>query len=138
MDVAHGVALDDALVVHGDEELYLIHVAVRGHRQDVAALALVDIVYLRVGAGVLDLLELAPAGEEVGDHVVELLLGIGLGRAGQGAVRRKEHHGAYQQHGDGYKQFLTHFPAPPFPTPKRFTGTALSSAQAQAFMMRMA
>ena len=141
VDVADGVALDHAVIVDGDEKLDLVHIAVRGHGQDVAALALVDVGDLRVGAIVFDLLELAAAGQQVGDHLVELSLSVGRRGAGQAGARRREYDRADQDYGNGDKQFLHalgHFPAPPFATPKRFTGTALSSAQAQAFMMRIA
>ena len=103
VDVAHGVALDDALVVHGDEELYLIHVAVRGHRQDVAALALIDVRDLGIGALVLDLLELTAAGQEVGDHLAELFLGVCRCCACEAGACRREYDGAGQYHGDGDK-----------------------------------
>ena len=103
VDVAHGVALDDALVVHGDEELYLIHVAVRGHRQDVAALALIDVRDLGIGALVLYLLELTAAGQEVGDHLAELFLGVCRCCACEAGACRREYDGAGQYHGDGDK-----------------------------------
>ena len=141
MDVPDSVALDHAVVVYGDEELYLVHEAVCGHGQDIAALALIDVGDLGVGAGVLDFLELAAAGHEVGDHVIELFFGVSRRGAGQTGACRREDNRTDQYDGDGDKQLfhaLVHFPAPPFATPKRFTGTALSSAQAKAFIMRMA
>ena len=76
MYVADSVALDDALVVYGDKELYFVHISVRGHCQDIAFLALIDIRYLGVGAGVFDLLKFSAARHEVGDHVIQFFFGV--------------------------------------------------------------
>ena len=118
MDVGHEAA-DDAL---NDAALL----------PDVSA---EDIAALLVG----DVLVAAAAGEHIGHHLVYGLGLLGVGGAGEAGAGGEEDDCRGENDSDGDEKFLSvHFPAPPFMTPKRLTGRALSSAQAQAFMSSIA
>ena len=134
-----GHAVDGTVVKQADEQMDVVREAGDGHLYGDALGAAVNPDDAFVGAGVLLHLVLAAARDDVLQDGVELLLPVALGCAGKSGAGRKEHHSAGQDDGHGDKQFFqVHFPAPPFATPKRLMGIALSSAQAQAFMMRMA
>ena len=119
--------------------MYVVREPADDHLDGRAVLAAVHTDYAFVGAGIFLDLIFASAGDDVFQNRVELFPPVGVGGAGQGRVHPAQNQGADKDDYNRYKQFLVvHFPAPPFMTPKRLVGSALSSAHAQAFMMSMA
>ena len=93
--------------------------------------------------GVLTVVGLLGEGSAAGEKGVEEpgLFGCGVLRRRGGQSRRKgqQEHKDGGQHGHGLDQgFHIHPAFPPLTAPKRTGGRALSSAQAQAFISRMA
>ena len=139
MQLENGHAGDGAVVLDADEQMDVVGEAGNKHLDSRAVLAAVHADDARIGAGVLLGLVLTAAGQHVAHYCVKLRLGAGLSRTGEGRIGPEQNDGAGQDDGDGYKQLLhVHFPAPPFMTPKRLTGMALSSAHAKAFIRSMA
>ena len=139
MGVEHGQTVDAAVVEHADHHVYVLGEAADDHLDRRALFGAVDADDALVGAGVLLGLVLGAVGQHVLHDDVKQLLPVGLRGAGQRGVRAEKDKRADKDDGYGYKQFLhVHLPAPPFITPKRLGGSALSSAQAQAFITRMA
>ncbi len=137
MGVEDGDGADGAVVAHTDDQVDVVRKAGDDHLDNDALFAAVHADDAAVGACVLLLGVFAAAGKHIAQNRVKHGLFVGLGGAGKGRVRAEEHNGAHEDYGDGYKQ-LFHFPSPPFMTPKRLGGIALSSAHAKAFMIRMA
>ena len=132
---------DGAVVADGDEHVDVVGEAADDHLHHDALLTAVDAGDAAVGAGVFLLGVLAAAGDHVAEYLVQLGLLVGGGGAGKAGSGREEHQSGDEDDSDGDKELfhgVIHFPAPPFTTPKRLMGNALSNAQAQAFMMSMA
>ena len=132
---------DGAVVADGDEHVDVVGEAADDHLHHDAFLAAVDAGDVAVGAGVFLLGVLAAAGDHVAEYLVQLGLLVGGGGTGKAGGGREEHQSGDEDDSDGDKELfhgVIHFPAPPFTTPKRLMGNALSNAQAQAFMMSMA
>ena len=141
MGVKDADAGDGAVVADGDEHVDVVGEAADDHLHHDAFLAAVDAGDVAVGAGVFLLGVLAAAGDHVAEYLVQLGLLVGGGGTGKAGGGREEHQSGDEDDSDGDKELfhgVIHFPAPPFTTPKRLMGNALSNAQAQAFMMRMA
>ena len=141
MGVKDADAGDGAVVADGDEHVDVVGEAADDHLHHDALLTAVDAGDVAVGAGVFLLGVLAASGDHVAEYLVQLGLLVGGGGTGKAGGGREEHQSGDEDDSDGDKELfhgVIHFPAPPFTTPKRLMGNALSNAQAQAFMMSMA
>ena len=139
MGVEYADAGDSTVIADADKHVNVICKSADQHFNDYAVVTAVYTGDAAVGAGILFFDIFAAAGQHITEYFIKFGLLVGFGSAGKGCIGPENDESGDKDDCDGYEQlFGVHLPAPPFTTPKRLMGNALSSAQAQAFIMSMA